>query len=491
MTAASALEPLLSYLGLDLCERGAGLKVIGAPTAEVVLSAGALADHEREPVLARRELIEAPSALTLRCYDLDRDYQALAVHARSEVEGGPTLQLDLGLSLSAAQARAFARRTLSEARRVREAVTMDVGPLELLRFEAGDAVRFDGRPYRIAESEDAERPTLTLAPVSEPAVVIPYEPSGGTTVSRALLTGFWLLDLPPFGADERNGRPVLAATAVPFSGVDIYAGTSASTLTLRGRVDQAAGVGTTLQSLPAGQVAKWNRPACLYIYLENATLQTRSEADVLSGENFICVRGAGGEWEIIQFLRAQMIAPRQWRLSGLLRGQWGTQTQPMDEGASVIVLPEVVRADVSDAEHGLPRLWRAGLSGFGAQAQGAIDIETVWTGIGLRPRAPVHGRIRREAEGLHCRWIRCARYGGDSLDYEPPLEDGYEAYRLCFYQGTDLRREVEVTQSAYIYGSDAIAADYPAGFDGLSRVEIAQKDPTSRVGLALEMSLSA
>ncbi|WP_298326814.1 glycoside hydrolase/phage tail family protein [Asticcacaulis sp.] len=491
MTAARALEPLLSYLGLELCERGSGLKVIGAPTAEVVLSPHALAVQERDPVLARRELIEAPSALTLRCYDLDRDYQVLAVHARSEVEGGPSMQLDLGLSLSAAQARDFTRRTLSEARRVREAVTLDVGPLEVLRFEAGDAVRFGGRPYRIASIEDAERPTFTLAPVPEPAAVMPYEPSGGTTVSRALLTGFWLLDLPPFGADERNGRPVLAATAVPFSGVDIYAGRGVSTLTLRGRLTQAAGVGTTLQSLPAGQTAKWNRPACLDVYLENVTLQTRSEADVLSGENFICVLGAGGEWEIIQFVRAQMIAPRQWRLSGLLRGQWGTQTQPIDAGAAVIVLPEVVRADVSDAERGLPLLWRAGLSGFGAQAEGAIDIETVWTGIGLRPRAPVHGRIRRQADGLHLRWIRCARYGGDSLDYEPPLEDGFEAYRLRFYQGADLRREVTVTQSAFSYDAEAIATDYPAGFDGLSRVEIAQKDPTSRIGLALEMSLSA
>lgn len=104
--------------------------------------------------------------------------------------------------------------------------------------------------------------------------------------------------------------------------------------------------------------------------------------------------------------------------------RWGTKAQPIDEGASVIVLPEVVRADVSDAEYGLPRLWRAGLSGSGALVEGAIDIETVWTGIGLRPRAPVRGRIRREAEGLHVRWIRCARYGGDSLDYEPPPEHG-------------------------------------------------------------------
>lgn len=490
MTAARAIEPILSWLRLDLTETQDGLKVIG-PQTEAVLSPDSLADHEREPVLSRRELIEAPSALTVRCYDLDRDYQVLAVHARSEVKGGSLMQVDLGLSLSAAQARDFADRTLNEMRSVREAVTLDLSPADVLRFETGDEVVFESLRYRVVEIDQAERPCLTLTPVGEPAAVIPYEPSGGGGVTKAILTGFYLLDLPGFGVEETNARPVLVATVVPFTSVDVYAGAGSGTLTLRGRVTRPASVGYTRIALPAGQSNKLNRPACLYIYLEGPGLQSRSEADVLEGANFICVMGTNGEWEIIQYLSAELTGPRQWRLRGLIRGQWGTRALEIAEGASVIHLSEVVRADVPDTERGLPRLWRAGLSGFGGMAEGAIDVETVWAGIGLRPRAPVHGRMRRQGAGWRLTWIRCARYGGDHLDYEPPLEDGDEIYRLRFYQGTELRREIEVTRSGFDYAAEAVATDYPGGFDALSRVEIACKAPTSGVGLALEMSLSA
>ncbi|UDF03222.1 glycoside hydrolase/phage tail family protein [Asticcacaulis sp. AND118] len=407
MSAASAMEPVLSYLGLDLAEANDGLKIIGAQTA-IALSRDALADHEREPVLARRELIEAPSALTLRCYDLDRDYQVQAVHARSDMAGGSLMQVDLGLSLSAAQARDFVGRTLNEARGVREAVTLDLSPADVLRFETGDEVLFEALRYRVVEIDLAERPCLTLTPVSERTAVIPYEPSGGGGVTKAILTGFYLLDLPGFGTDETNARPVLAATAVPFTGVDVYAGAGASALTLRGPVTRPASVGYTRMGLPSGQSNKLNRPACLDIYLEGLVLQSRSEADVLEGANFICVMGTGGEWEIIQYHSAELTGLRQWRLSGLIRGQWGTRALQIVEGASVIHLSEVVRADMPDAERGLPRLWRAGLSGFGGTADGAIDLETAWAGVGLRPRAPVHGRMRRQCDMWRLSWIRCA-----------------------------------------------------------------------------------
>ncbi|MFT3997274.1 MAG: glycoside hydrolase/phage tail family protein [Asticcacaulis sp.] len=490
MTAAAALEPVLSYLGLDLAERGGGLCVRGEVEAVHVLSPDDLADHGDNPVLCRRDLMRPPSALTLRCYDLDRDYQVLAVHVRSESEGGGLTQVDLSLSLSAAQARDYATRLLSEAQTVRESLSLDLSVTDVLRFESGDGVNWGGLIWRVTEIDDAERPALTCVPVSPRQVPSAYVPSGGTGVTTAILTGFYLLDLPGFGASDADARPVVAATASPFMGVDVYAGGGDSALSLRARLTRPASVGYALTSLPVGQTGILLRQACLDIYLEGPEPESRSEADVLNGSNFICVMGAGGEWEIIAFLTAELLAPRQWRLKGLIRGQWGTQALSVVTDAPVILLNEVVRAEVADQERGLMRLWRAGLSGYGTSAEDAIDIEAAWSGIGLRPRAPVHGRIRRIGGDLRVEWIRCARYGGDSLDYEPPL-DGVESYRLRLYQGSDLRRELTTAESGYLYEEAAVTADFPEGFDSGSCLEIVQIGPTSGSGLALEISLSA
>ncbi|MDC7683669.1 glycoside hydrolase/phage tail family protein [Asticcacaulis sp. BYS171W] len=487
MRAAQALEPVLSYLGLEIADRN-GLTVI-ADSMAVELSRDDLAFQDRDPVLARRDLMAVPGALILRCYDLDRDYQVQAVHARSDAASGDTLSLDLSLALTAAQARDFAGYTLAQAQGVRESISVDLSPAQILRFEIGDAVAFEGVNYRISGIDLSERPSALLTPVPPSRAVVSGEPSGGGEgIVTPILTGFTLLELPCFGADESNTRPIVVASSSPFMGIDIYAGASESALRLRGQIRQAAGIGETRMALSAGQSGVCLREASLDIYLEGEAPQSRSETDVLGGENFICVRG--DEWEIIQYAEVVPLGPRLYRLRGLLRGQWGTRALPVADGAAVVHLPpDFTRAEMSNDELGLPRLWRAGRSGFGGAAEGAIDVEAAWTGLALRPRAPVHGRVRREAEGVSLSWIRCARYGGDHLDLEPPVDEAVEVYRLRFYQGEALRREIEVTESRFVYGDDLRALDYPGGFDAESRLEIVQKSTTSAYGLPLEVRL--
>ncbi|ESQ79553.1 glycoside hydrolase TIM-barrel-like domain-containing protein [Asticcacaulis sp. YBE204] len=487
MRAAQALEPVLSYLGLEIADRN-GLIVVADSTA-VELSRDDLAFHDRDPVLARRDLMEVPGALILRCYDLDRDYQVQAVHARADTAGGDTLSLDLSLALTAAQARDFAGYTLAQAQGVRESLSVDLSPAQVLRFEIGDAVAFEGVNYRISGIDLSERPSALLTPVPSSRAVVSGEPSGGGEgVITPILSGFTLLELPCFGADETNTRPILVASSAPFMGVDIYAGASESALRLRGQVRQAAGIGETRMALAAGQSGVWLREALLDIYLEGEALQSRAEADVLGGENFICVKG--DEWEIIQYREVVPLGPRLYRLRGLLRGQWGTRAFAIADGAAVVHLPaDFTRAEMSNDEVGLPRLWRAGRSGFGGAADGAIEVEAVWTGLALRPRAPVHGRVRRETDGLAIRWLRCARYGGDHLDLEPPMDEAAEVYRLRFYQGETLRRETEAMESRFVYGDDLRALDYPGGFDAESRLEIVQKSTTSGYGPPLRVGL--
>ncbi|MGN6208628.1 baseplate multidomain protein megatron [Asticcacaulis sp.] len=478
MTVADALSPVLRYLGLAVVERGEGLKLIGsAHGVDGMLLADDLAYTDQNPVMARRDLVVPPASLTLRCYDVDRDYQLLAVTVRGDEPGASQASVDLALVLSAGQAMDYAAYALRAMQGVSQTVTLDVDPLRLLELETGDGVAFGAANYRLGHVDQGETPTVTLAPAPEARAFVSADPSVSGSVSAvvagAIMTGFRLLELPCFGTDEANARPVLVPSADPWAGADVYAGASAASLRLRGRVSEAASVGRVLTTVPVQRAQYLHEGASLDIYLEGAAPVSRSVEEVLAGENYLCVQADNGEWEIIQYLTAAALGIDQYRLTGLIRGQWGTEQAllvGMSAGAEVVSLPAgFVRADIALEELGLSRLWRAGRTGFGGAAAGAWDMTATWTGLALRPRAPVFGQV----SGDVISWLRSPRYGGDSWETEPPLCEDYELYRVQVWDGDDLVREVEVSAPVWVYAERA--ADFPAGFGAEARVEIAQK----------------
>lgn|GEM_PF-6156222 len=102
----------------------------------------------------------------------------------------------------------------------------------------------------------------------------------------------------------------------------------------------------------------------------------------------------------------------------------------------------------------------------------------------------MHGRLRgRFGQDMVIGWQRCARYGGDNLETEPPLDEAFETFRLRFYDGTSLRRETEVSGREWVYPVSLQTVDFSNGVTGQARLEIAQKSTTSQYGPALEIGL--
>ncbi len=492
MTAADALSPVLGYLGLGIAERGEALRLIGSVHGmDMALVPDDLAYNDQNPVMARRDLVEPPATLTLRCYDVDRDYQLLAVTVRSGLAGASQVSLDVPLVLSAAQATDYAGYALRAAQGVSQSLTLDVDPMRLLELETGDGLRFDGADWRLNSIDQSETPTITLSAAPETRGFVSADPSAAGSVNGAvtmsLVTGFRLLELPCFGVDEQNVRPILVPSADPWRGADVFAGASAASLRQRGRVIEAASVGCVLTGLPAQRAHYLHREASFDIYLEGTAPVSRSEEEVLAGENYICVQAENGEWEIIQYLTVTALSVDQYRLTGLIRGQWGSEQAllaGMDAGAEIVMLPAgFVRADMALDELGLTRLWRTGQSGFGGMADQAFDVTAIWTGLALRPRAPVFGRV----SGDTISWLRSSRYGGDSWETEPPLCEDYELYRVQVFDGDKVVREIEVPVPEWIYTERAV--DFPLGFDGGARVEIAQKSQVWGYGPVLSLGL--
>lgn len=291
------------------------------------------------------------------------------------------------------------------------------------------------------------------------------------------------------GGAGRAGGAFLVPSASPWLGCDVYAGAGASSLRLRGTVEAMAGIGT-LETAPPPQRRNCLLPeAFLDVYLEGAPPSSCDLDTLYAGGNFVCVKAQNEEWEMVQYLNATALGGSRYRLSGLVRGQWGTEqalAAGLAEGAAVIVLPtNFVRADMTSDERGLNRLFRIGRKGFGAAMAGALDVNAVWTGLALRPRAPVFGRIDGEAVS----WLRSPRYGGDSWEGEPPLCEESELYRVQVLDDDGVKRSVEVALSSFAYTAAMRAADFPSGLTAEARIEVAQKSMIWGYGPALTIAL--
>ena len=475
MRLRDALAPLLEAFALDPVERQDGVVLVGrSGAAALALGDDDLAwPEDREaPVAAVRTLAAPVQTLRLRFIDAARDYQTGSVVVRRETgEGGA--DVDAPLVLAAADARAVAERLLA-ADDPRE-LTAHLSPLAALRLEPGDRLMLDGAAWRVTRIDLDEHPRARLAPVVDPVRVggdLDWSPAAPRAVPGPPVLR--VLDLPG-QADE---RPLVAVAAAPWRAFDVHAGVGVEALGVRATAAAPATVGVTLSDLPAGPLHRFDRATRLTVRLEGAGPISRDRSAVLAGANALAVRGAGGEWEIVQFLTAEPVGADVWTLSGLLRGQAGSDPAMValtPAGAAVVVLDEaLVRADLAAAERGLPLTWRAAPAG--GSASGASMSETVetWRGLSARPWSPAHLRVKAQGGDRLVTWIRRARLAGDGWDAEVPLGEEREVYRVEILDGETVVRAAETATPTYVYTAAQRAADFPAGPTRALAVRVAQ-----------------
>jgi hypothetical protein len=211
------------------------------------------------------------------------------------------------------------------------------------------------------------------------------------------------------------------------------------------------------------------------VRVEGQAPQSRSAEAVLSGANALAVRSADG-WEIVQFRQADLVGGAVWRLSGLLRGQQGTEgaaAAGADAGALVVMLERgMARAEVDAAERNLPRLWRAVPLGAPPGGAGTTQTSFTWINRQAAPWRPAHLRATSEAEGLRLTWLPRVRLGGDGWAGEP-VEVDPRRFRVRVLDGTAVRRVWEVEGLEAVYGAAEAATDFPGGLQS-AKVAVAQ-----------------
>jgi hypothetical protein len=261
-------------------------------------------------------------------------------------------------------------------------------------------------------------------------------------------------------------RPWAAAAGDPWRPVELMAGDHASRLSRRAVMREPAGVGVTLTALPKGAPDRLLRGARLTVRIEGGRLQSRAWSEVARGGNALAVQHAGGEWELLQFLDAELIGPETYQLRGLLRAQAGTDAAISGElapGAPVVVVDQaLVRVEVSEVERGGALLWRAVPAG--ADRVSTTEAGYTWRGLQSRPWSPARLRARRTPDGgVAIRWTRRDRTNGESWDGEPPTSEVREVYQVEVFAAERPVRRWEIGTAGLAYGPNEIAADFPAG----------------------------
>jgi hypothetical protein len=204
---------------------------------------------------------------------------------------------------------------------------------------------------------------------------------------------------------------------------------------------------------------------------------------VLGGANALAVQNADGEWEVLQFAHATLTGPGEWTLSGLLRGQGGSEgamRSPVSGGARVVVLDSaLLQVGLSQAEYALPFNYLYGPQGKPISDPSYQSAALQFEGIGLRPLSPVQLNATYSASGdLLLTWLRRDRDpASDSWNQvEIPMSEASERYDVEILDASAhvIRTFSAVTSPLLTYDAAQIAADFPSGMPNPFRFTVYQ-----------------
>jgi hypothetical protein len=468
MRVRDALEPLLGALGMVAAERDGRVAVLGSEPAAMTFETEGLALPEEAPsVRADRTLAVRPGAARVRFIDGDAGYQTGSIVVRTAGEGGG-LDMDLPAVCSKSMAQAAAARALEAGREDR--LTVYPGPVESLALEPGDTVCVvgDQRDWRAVRVDMGESWSAVLEPVSK--VRIGENDGIPSAANEPIRTGapfFRMIDLPPLMDQDGDARPIAVVAAEPWRPMRVFAGADPSSMTARGDIPEPATVGQLIGGLAKGARHRWDEINTLEVRVEGRAPESLPTSAVLAGRNSVAIETAAG-WEIIQFRTAELVGGETWKLSGLLRGQQGTELATAAgaaAGAGVVFLGAgLERAASPPGERGLPLVWRAVPAGTPPGAN-ASEIVFAPTGLYERPWSPAHLRCAPAGDGgFDLSWLPRSRLDSDRWDGEVRLADA-PRYRITILKAGSAIRSFEVDAGTAVYAGPEAAVDFPGGFD--------------------------
>lgn len=423
-------------------------------------------------------------AVEIGYFDSALEFQPGLQRVRRSI-GGVMERRSAPLAMSADQAKSLALASLVrlQANRLWTVVRL---PWRYLWLKAGDQVKLGDDPttWRIkaARFEDFVV-SLDLERVATTALAIVAGASGraySMVSSSAGPVTVYLLDIPILQGEQPSASRILVASASTSPGwrgdeLEISVDNGASYVSA-GRLQSAAAMGVATTCLPPGQTASWDRHSMVEVELisDDMWLEGRAEASVLAGANLALIGN-----EIVQFSSTELIAPRTFRLSGLLRGRRGTEAEVDGHGIGerfVLLDPSsILPIDIPTDCIGRELRFRVSSAGD----VGVPPTMITYSGKSLKPLAPTGLQLSQKDGSVRAAWTRRSRDGfawHDSVD--APLAEQQELYQLTFKVGGVICSQPTVATNEF-----AFLPELKIGGGSSAIISVAVSQVSDRVGL--------
>jgi len=483
-----ALRPVFQF---DAVESDGLIKFLsrhGHAPALTITEQDLVADPE-DPVryrLTRTQETELPAAVKIRYGDPGRDDQPAGAEARRAAGGGRKIsEFSPPVLLAENLAALAAERELHAAWTAREQASFALPP-KYLALDPGDVIDFvpAGMTLKASDIGDAgarQVEAFRVDRLARGSAPLPRSASPPKPVPTTRPASVVFVDGPLLSDEDSGHAGYAAGIMLPFGGgIALWRSPGDSGFTLDSLLNAPAILGETTGDFHSGPLWRWDRVNTLHLRLARGTLSSATEELVLNGANALLVKNQDGEWELLQFATATATGPFEWALSGLLRGQKGSEhamRDPVPAGARVVAINSAVRQTALPSELiGLPLNWRSGPANLDIAANGFTEQQVTLSAKGLRPLAPAHLRaVTNPAGDTAISWIRRTRISGDSWDQpDVPLGEEAEAYEVDILDGLGAPvRSIASSSPSAVYtaaqrASDGIAAPFGIAVTQLS-----------------------
>lgn len=220
------------------------------------------------------------------------------------------------------------------------------------------------------------------------------------------------------------------------------------------------------------------------------TLSGVTESQMLNGSNMVAY-GAHGRWEIMRFQNASLNADGSYTVSGLWRGDKGTEwaTGLHVSGDSFVLLDDPDGAFIGMPTEliGVPRYYRGITTGEDIESDTTLAL--TYAGVNLECLSPVHASGVRASGDLTITWKRRTRIGGAWRDgVDATLGEATEAYEIDVMSGSTVKRTITATSQTATYTSAQQTTDFGSAQSSIT-VRIYQMSAAVGRGYKLEVTL--
>ncbi|GAA6179026.1 glycoside hydrolase TIM-barrel-like domain-containing protein [Shimia sp. NS0008-38b] len=487
----AALQPLMLRHGFDAVERNGVLCFVMRGAHNVTnLDSSLLAlssEVEGDLEFQRASDAELAGRVRLNFTLAERDFEAAAEEAILHDEATHAVaQSDIPEVITRAEGRQTVERWLAESRVARDRMRLALPPSQM-NLGAGDVVRVvgsdeTGGTFRLEQVTQQSAQVLDAGRVERsvytPSEMLDDAPRRSGFVPPVPVQSLFL-DVPLMTGEEDPYSPHVAVTGHPWPGsVAVYASDTENDYDLDSLLETPAMVGITQTPLLAANVGMLDLGEALSVRMLSGTLQSVSRTEMLNGKNLAFIgNGQSGAWEAFQFQNAELVSQDQYLLSSRLRGQLGTDPAMQyvwPEGSWIVLMSlGVKQLSVPRRARGFARHYRIGPAGRSVSDPSYTEYTEAFSGVGLRPYAPVHLRLASLPNGdMRFSWIRQTRIDGDSWEgIDVPLGEESEAYLVRVINDGSVLREVQTTAPEWVYSQADQQSD---GVGAEARLEVSQ-----------------